>query len=211
MRSDLAQKAIACALSGDWKQALELNQQILKENPKDVDALNRLARAYVEIGDISNAKKTAKNVLIIDPFNSIAQKSLSRWKNLKKGDFIPPTTTNANIFIEEPGKTKTVKLIHPGDDKLLSTLEAGIQVKMHTNSHRVSVCTQEGKYIGKLPDDVSAHIKNLIQVGNDYVVCIKSIDAKSVSVFMRETKRAEKVKNIPSFTKDKVEYVKISV
>ena len=56
MDTDLAQQAITCALAGEWKKALELNKQILKETKNDIDALNRMARAYFNLGEIRNAK-----------------------------------------------------------------------------------------------------------------------------------------------------------
>ncbi|MFC1649756.1 tetratricopeptide repeat protein [Patescibacteria group bacterium] len=211
MNSNLAHKAIANAMAGRWEQALKYNLRILNDLPEDVDALNRSARAYAELGDIPNAKKSARKVLSIDPFNNIAQKSLGRWKNLKKGDVICAGTTDANVFIEEPGKTKTIKLIHTGDKRVLCVLEAGMKVVMQTNAHRVSICTIEGKYIGRFPDDISAHIKNLVQIGNDYMVCVKSIEEKSVHVFIRETKRSDKIKQVPSFSAEGVEFVKIAV
>jgi len=60
MNEDLAQKAIAAAVKANWKDAIDLNKQILKDDPKDVDALNRLARAFSEMGEIIKAQKQLK-------------------------------------------------------------------------------------------------------------------------------------------------------
>ena len=59
----LAQKAISAALNGNWELAENLNKQILKKNSKDIDALNRLARTYIELGKINKAKGASKKVL----------------------------------------------------------------------------------------------------------------------------------------------------
>jgi len=67
MEATLAQKAIDLALSGKWSEAVQANIEILKENPKDIDALNRAARAYAETGNVELARKTAAKVLKIDP------------------------------------------------------------------------------------------------------------------------------------------------
>jgi len=45
---DLASIAVAYALNNDWNNAIQINKDILKLNPEDVDALNRLSRARSE-------------------------------------------------------------------------------------------------------------------------------------------------------------------
>ena len=84
MDINLSQDAISLALSGDWEKAIETNKKILEKDPRDIDALNRMSRAYAELGKFSTAKKFAQSVLKIDPFNSIATKSLNKWKGLRK-------------------------------------------------------------------------------------------------------------------------------
>ncbi len=98
MNEDLAQKAIAAALKASWKDAVNLNKQILKKDSKDVDALNRLARAFSEVGEIIKAKKTAKKVINIDPHNTIATKALAKWKELRKGEKTNPSKFSARAF-----------------------------------------------------------------------------------------------------------------
>lgn len=207
MDKNLAQQAITYALEGSWSKAITINKEILSDNPNDIDALNRLARALAEVGNIDKARKTAKKVLKLDPFNSIAIKATDKWKGLKKGETIVSGATKGGMFLEEPGKTKMISLLHLGDTKLLSTLDAGDIVSLKTHSHKICVNTQNGKYIGKLPDDLSAHLKKLIKYGNEYEALIKSVDKKGVKIFIRETKRAEKLTDIPSFSSEKIEYI----
>jgi tetratricopeptide (TPR) repeat protein len=207
MDLNLAQKAIAHALHGNWNEAIDLNAQILKNTPEDVDALNRLARAYSETGKMNKARKTAKKVVKLDPFNNIAIKSLEKWKKVSKVNGAKKSSSSPQYFLEEPGKTKILSLLHTGDDKIIATLDAGDEVVINTRSHKLSVCTQDGKYIGKLPDDLSARLRKLIKYGNEYKVFIKSIDNKDVKVFIRETKRDKKLEDIPSFSTEKIDYV----
>lgn len=207
MQKDLAQEAIALALRGKWKEAIAVNKQILKKDSKNVDALNRLARALKELGNINEAKIIAKKVLKIDSFNSIALKALEKWKTLKKGETYLSGPADPKIFLEEPGKTKIVGLLFLGSPKLLAKLDAGDEVKLNTHSHRVSVTTADGKYIGRLPDDLSARLKKLIELGNTYLVFIKSIDKSEVKVFIRESKRVEKLGDFPSFSPEKIDYI----
>lgn len=204
----LAQMAITAALTGDWQNAVRLNRKIISQNSLDTDALNRLARGLSETGQIEEAKKTAEKVLKIDPFNSIAQKSLQKWKNYKDGEknisnggFKPQT------FLEEPGKTRAVSLLRVGGSQVLAKLDTGDEVKLNCHQHRATITSLEGKYIGTLPDDISARLKKLTAAGNEYQVLIKSIDSEEVKVFIRETKRSHAVSDIPSFSLERIEYI----
>ena len=207
MKDDLAQKAVSLALSGNWEEALLVNKKILQDDSKDVDALNRQARAYAELGKLSKAKACAKKVLKIDPFNTIALKSLEKWKELKRGEALKSTPTSPQTFLEEPGKTKILSLIHLGDYKVIAKLDSGDEITLNTRSHRISALSNDGKYVGRLPDDLSARLKKLIKLGNEYLAFIKFANAKEVRVFIRETKRARKLADIPSFSTEKIEYV----
>ncbi|KKR29029.1 MAG: hypothetical protein UT61_C0037G0002 [Candidatus Woesebacteria bacterium GW2011_GWA1_39_8] len=207
MNTDLAQEAISLALSGNWQGALKINEEILKENPSDVDALNRLARAYSETGNFRKAKETAQKVLKIDPFNTIATKSIEKWKGLKKGETYSQKPSNPHYFLEEPGKTKILTLIHAGSPKVLAKLDSGDEIHLNTHSHRVCVQTVNGKYIGRLPDDLSARLRKLIQLGNTYQVIVKSVNTHEAKIFIRETYRAPSLKDVPSFSAERIDYV----
>lgn len=207
MDIDLAQKAVAAALTGNWKEAVKLNNEILKKDPKDIDALNRLARAHAELGNIKKAKSLVEKVLRIDPFNSIAAKALKKWKN-GTGRTNPQTAvTSAEAFLEEPGKTKMVSLLYLGDPSLISKLDAGDEVNFSQGAHRISVVTADGKYIGRLPDDLSARLRRFIKAGNLYKVLIKSTQSDEVKIFIKEVKRTEGLADVPSFSPERIDYV----
>jgi tetratricopeptide (TPR) repeat protein len=203
MDKDLAQKSVSAALSGNWKEAIKLNLQILKGSPKDVDALNRLARAYAENCNIKKAKCTCEKVLKLDPFNSIANKAMNKWKAIRSVARHQTTSATIEDFLEEPGKTKMISLIHLGDTRTINKLDSGDEVKLDTHSHRVSVSTQDAKYLGRLPDDLSARLRTLIASGNEYKVFIKCISPQDVKIFIKETKS---VTDVPSFPSEKIEY-----
>jgi len=207
MDIDLAQKAISAALLANWKEAEKLNREILRETPEDVDALNRLSRASAELGDLKKAKRIAEKALRLDPFNTIASKSLSRWKGLRSSGSPSSVIGQPDAFLEEPGKTKMLSLLHLGDAKILAKLDAGDEVALTPHSHRVSVITQDGKYVGRLPDDISARLRKLISLGNSYKVLVKSINPGEIKVFIREVERAQKLIDTPSFAPEKLDYV----
>ena len=208
MDIDLAQKAISAALLGSWAEAQKLNLKIVSQNPKDIDALNRLARCYAELGQAKKAVATCQRVIKIDPFNSIALKSTKKWKSLKPGERQNgQITLSPELFLEEPGKTKLISLLHVGDQKTLAKLDSGDEVGLNPKSHRIPVLSSDGKYVGRLPDDLSARLRKLIEAGGIYKVLIKSIGPKEVTVFIREVKKAETFKDSPSFPSEKIEYV----
>lgn len=207
MNEDTAQNAISAALSGNWREAKKINKQILQKDPKDIDALNRLARAYAELGELKKARATATKVLKTDQFNTIALKALEKWRGLKKVESGDSHPLSPQTFLEEPGKTKIVSLLHLGASNVIVKLVSGDEVKLKLHAHRMSVVTKEGKYIGRLPDDLSAWLKKLIRFGNVYKVFIKSVQPKDVKIFVRETKRAAKIASIPSFSAERVDYI----
>jgi len=203
------QKAVSAALKGNWDLALQLNKLLVKSNKSDVDALNRLARAYSELGKIAKAKSTSAKVLKLDPSNQIAAKSLEKFKKLKSGNNITKTKPSgvSNMFLEEPGKTKILKLLHIGDEKVLATLDAGNIVKISCKKHRVSILTDSNKYVGRLPDDLASRIKKLIKIGNKYITLIKNANSKEVYVFIREVERSPKMHDIATFSTERIDYV----
>lgn len=207
MDTQLAQRAIAAALAGDWITAKEINLELLKSNPRDINALNRCARAHAETGNIEEAKKTAKKVLALDPFNTIAAKCLEKWENLKDGEAMKSVCIPQVSFLEEPGKTKIVSLIHLGDSKLIACLSPGEELKIDSHGHRVALNTDDGKFVGRIADDLSTHLKNLITYGNEYQAFVKYSNSKEVKVFLKETKRSSKLADIPSFNTERIDYI----
>jgi len=207
MDNSASQTAISLALSGKWKEAISANLDILNKSPNDTDALCRLSRAYSELGKFPLAKKTTTRVLEIDPGNQIALKFLEKLKVAKKtnGAISPPSCNES--FLEEPGKTKLIQLMHLGEPENYVNLDPGEEVKIVPYSHRVSITSLDGEYIGRLPDDIAARLKCLIKNGNKYQTLIKSVNSREVTVFVRETEKGAKNSPSPSFSSEKIDYV----
>ncbi|MBI2036224.1 tetratricopeptide repeat protein [Candidatus Microgenomates bacterium] len=202
--SNLAQAAISETLKRNFDKAIELNRAILKETPHDIEALNRLAFAYLETGRIKEARQIYNKVLSINKFNPIAIKNLKRL-SLFAGRKVSPSTNNGQstgfqgLFVEEVGKTKIAALIHLAEAKIISMLQPTNQVLLLPRRRGITVTAVEGAYIGALPDDIAKRLYVLIKGGNKYEAYIKSVDKNSVSIFIRELHRQPKFKNQPSF------------
>lgn len=189
MYEELTEKAITCALDGNWQEALTLNLKLLKQDPNNVSTLNRCARAHLETGNVKRAKECAKKVLKIDPANSIACKCLERWMDLS--DHLETVNSGfcnkvaKEFFIETPGKTKVIALIRLGSAETINLLNNADIVCFKAYEHKVCVVTSsEEKYIGSFPDNIAAKLHDEIE---NYLGAIRSVGRNSVKVFLRKT------------------------
>jgi len=197
MSENLAQAAISAALTRNWQEASRINKQILETDSENVDALNRLANALYELGKTKEAVRIANNALEIDPLNPIAQRCLKRFKRVQKNE-IKIVCANPQTFLEEPGKTKTVNLVHLADHGILLSLTCSEKTEIVCGKYKISITRGDGTYIGKIPDDLACRLIHLIKVGNKYEAYIKSVNEKQVKIFLREIHRAHKDQN-PTF------------
>lgn len=203
LSSTLSQQAILAALSSNWQQALEINEQIIESNPDNIEALNRLGRAYFELGRLNEAKKYFEKTLINDPYNQIAAKFIQRIKacNKKGGKVqkIQITEVSSDLFIEEPGKTKVITLLKVAEPQKLSLLSSGAPVQFIIKNHSIAVADLNNNYLGILPDDLSHLLTRLIRGGNKYQAFIKTIKINGISILIREVFRSSRFRNQPSF------------
>lgn len=205
--SNLHRLAINAALTSNWDQAIDYNRELIKTEPENVDCLNRLAKAYLELGKYSSAKKIYNEVLKLDPYNTIAQKNLKKVTSFKVGqndNIKSPTQNNAKAlnpssFLEEPGKTKIVTLVKAAEPNKLVLLSAGHEVNLVTKNRGISVTDADNQYLGVLPDDTAHHLLKLIRGGNKYQALIKAFKANSLTLLIREVYRSKKFKNQASF------------
>ena len=196
----IQQEAIQATLKGNWEIAISLNLQLLKEKPDDIETLNRLAFAYNAHGLIKEAKATYKKVLKIDDTNPIALKNLKRMGD----DGISKTTSikfliDNSMFLEEVGKTKVITLVNTAPPKTLHNLQIGQPLKLNIKRLKIFVLNEEDQFLGMLPDNVSKRLIKFMKGGNKYIAYIKSVEDRSVTIFVKETKRVTKYKNQPSF------------
>lgn len=201
----LSQLAIDAALDSRWEEALKLNKKIIKLDPQNVDALNRQARVYMEMGRINLAKKYYCEVVKIDPYNPIALKNLKIIKSFKPSGngngmiHLFSSKLSANLFLQEPGKTKIVNLLKVAEPQKLSQVYCGMPVGMVVKNRKITIIDLQQNYLGVLPDDVSHHLLRLIKGGNKYDLFIKAIRVNGLSMIIKENFRSKKFKNQPSF------------
>lgn len=204
----LHQTAINAALSSNWQEAVKLNKQIIEIEPKSIEALNRLGRAYFELGKLSESKQSFDSSLSNDPYNQIASKFLKRIETCKKKSFKTQNhpvnnhnclSVSSDLFIEEPGRTKLIALLKTAEPQKLSLLNPGALVNLNIKNKIIAIVDQDGEYLGVLPDDLSRHLVRLIHGGNKYQAIIKTVKINGLSILIRETHRSARFKNQPSF------------
>lgn len=197
----LIPQAILTALRQDWKEAIRINIQIIKEEKTNIDAYNRLGYAYMKNGQPIKSKEVFTKVLRLDPYNQIAQRNLKKISLLKKGSTHITSCEDISplLFLEEPGKTKMIDCINTAPMNSLSILTCGQKIQLVTKKHSIEVRDTQNTYIGALPDDIAFRLLKLMNAGNEYAVFVKGVSKNCVSIFIRETKRGKKLINQPSF------------
>lgn len=203
LTSSLYQQAIDAALDSRWEDALKINRKIIKLDPQNVDALNRQAKAYLELGKTNLAKKYYSEVIKVDPYNPIALKNLKMMKAFKPNSQNTTSSCHSklspSLFLQEPGKTKVVNLLKVAEPQKLSQAFCGMKVEMIVKNRKITIVDSNGNYLGVLPDDINHHLLRLYKGGNKYDSFIKSIRVNSVSIIIKEVFRSKKFRNQPSF------------
>jgi len=203
--TSLKDQAIQNALTGDWQKAVAANKSLIKENPVDIDALNRLAFAFSILGRVKDAKNTYQKVLRIDSLNPLALRNLKRIGDLKKikNDALDASSASmmhlTNMFIEEQGKTKIVELVNVAQPSVINTLRTGQSLSLCVKRLKIFVLDSGKQYIGALADNIGKRLIKFIKAGNQYEAYVKSAFDHHIIIFIKEIKRASRLKDQPSF------------
>lgn len=197
--SSLHSQAIQASLQSDWEIAIELNNAILADNPDDIATLNRLARAYTELGQKESAKEIYERVLVLDKYNPIATKNLRTLPSRK-------TNSDSSLvledFVEEAGITKAVQLVKIADKDALLSLACKQKLLLSPRARLVAVISEFNQYLGCLPDDISMLLKKNLKLGYKYSVCCKAVSENTLTVFLRETHRPGRLNAVSTFNKN---------
>lgn len=202
----LKNKAIDEAVNGNYEQAITLNLQILAQNESDVDSLMQLAHAYWQIGNLALAKRYYRKAVLIEPNNGLAKKRLSLLNALNEKQAQTNTSLRRQVtmvaitnLIEEPGKSKIVKLSNIGKPEHLSLLKIGEQVFLKLRKRRLEIRDLESNFIGCLPDDISKRLIAFIKEKGVYETYVFSIDKNEVKIFIKQIVKPTKFHHISSF------------
>lgn len=196
-----SQRAIALAMEGRWREAVEANKGIIENFPSDVDAYNRLGRAYMELGKYSEAREAYGRTKELDPYNTIAEKNLRRLSHL--GEAVAEEDTFHKVepqhFIEEIGKTGLVSLSRLAPEGTLAKIVAGDKVGLQIDGASLVATNSRGEYLGQVEPKHAQRLIRLIKGGNEYAVTVVSSSENSMVVIIREVYQHPSQSGQPSF------------
>ncbi len=189
LKRQYSKQAIALAMQGRWKEAVAVNKDLIENFPNDIEAYNRLGRAYMELGDYARAKEAYQKSLELDPYNIIAKKNLERLSRLSEAEPASQGLTSRvepQHFIEETGKAGVVNLENLASGKTLAKLVAGDKLKLKIDGNDLVVTSEEGEYIGCVAPKYARRLIRLMKGGNEYSASVISSSEDRVMVIIRE-------------------------
>jgi tetratricopeptide (TPR) repeat protein len=189
LRRKASQEAISLAMQSRWQEAVTVNQSIIELLPTDIDAYNRLGRAFMELGEFARAKEAYTRALGLDPYNSIAQKNLQRLSLLSDSKVKVKEKrreVSPDLFIGEMGKAGVVNLQSLAPRELLARMAAGNQVHLKVKGQQLVVENDQGEHLGLVEPPHGFRLARLIEGGNKYTAAIVSINNDSARIIIRE-------------------------
>ncbi len=198
----LATSAISAALSKNWKEAITLNKQIIDYDNQNISALNRLAKAYLELEMYDEAKKTLRQVLKLEPINQTALKNMEFAKAKKKvlGSLPQPDIKN---FIKEPGTSREFSLSILTKGLTAKKFYLGESLNVKVEGHRVCLYKSTDEFVSVFDSNTADKIIKSIKNGGNVKAAFLNGDEKEITVLIKSS--------IPIFKTEKQElkpYVK---
>lgn len=189
VRRQRAERAIQLAMQGQWEEAAAVNRAIISSFPNDADAYNRLGKALTELGRYSGARQAYSKTLELDPYNSIAQKNLSRLASLGEGTTARiegSRKLSPQMFISETGKTGVTTLVRPAAEAA-ARMTTGDEVFLRRQNNFLVVENSQGEYVGEVEPKLSMRLLKLMEGGNEYAAAIATLGADDIRVVIKET------------------------
>jgi tetratricopeptide (TPR) repeat protein len=208
LRRKASQEAISLAMQSRWQEAVTVNQSILELFPTDIDAYNRLGRAFMELGEFAKAKEAYSRGLELDPNNAIAQKNLQRLSLLPDSKVKVKEERREvapDLFIGEMGKAGVVNLQNLAPGEVLARMAAGNQVDLKVRGQQLIIENEQGEYLGLVEPPHGFRLARLIEGGNKYTAAIVNIDNNTARVIIREVFQHPSQIGRPSFPVKAVE------
>ena len=203
LRRDWSKEAINLALKGEWERAAEVNQAILALYSDDVEAMNRLGKALMELRDYQRAREVLTAVVEKSPYNSIGRKNLARLEQLESRPAperqVGKTASMPGLFIAESGKSGTTVLQRPVGAGMVASVAPGDSVSLVVKNTSILVYGREDEYLGRVESKLAARLARLISGGNRYEAAVVGISDWGINIIIRETYRHPSLHNIASF------------
>ena len=202
-KNDLGKKAISLALNGEWAEAAQLNQAILEKFPNDVEAMNRLGKAQMELGLYPEAREVLSKVVQLAPYNSIAKKNLGRLDQLETAPNPAKQTRKPGgvpqLFIEESGKSGTTVLQKAATGAIVASIGPGEPLTLTVDKNTIVVSVRDDEYLGRIELKLASRLIRLMNGGNRYQAAVIGFKEQGITIIIRETYRHPSLHNVCSF------------
>jgi len=200
-RAQYVDEAIELALANRWVEAVQVNRGIMDRFGPDEDTLNRLGKAYTELGQRDEAVEAYKGTLKLNPVNPIAVKNLSKLQALRGGQPAPTSRAKVDVdaFIEETGKTSLTALHVHAEGDPCTKVAGGDPVKLIVAGDTMNVETARGIYLGHLEHALGRRLIKFLEGGNKYSGAVATCEGGAVKIIVRETYQDPKFFGRPSF------------
>ena len=201
LRKEKTGRAVALALEGKWEEAAGVNRELLGLFPDDIEAMNRLGKAYLELGRFGEAREAFAGALSLSPYNTIAKKNLERLAHLQDRGSPPQGSQKItpNLFIEEGRKSAVTVLQKVAPGPVLAKVAAGDLVNLRSQESRLVVENQHGDYLGEVTPKLANRLLRLIRGGNQYTGAVVSVHHQDVAVTLREVYTHPNLVGVVSF------------
>lgn len=206
-RRSLHKDAVNLALKGEWDRAAQINRAILELFPGDVEALNRLAKALIELGNYQEAAAVLDRLREVAPYNGIARKNRARLQQLRDAAASAASATRQSrraagvpqLFIGESGKSASTVLRHTPRRVALAMVSPGDPVALRLEHHALNVYAADGQYLGQIDPRLGNRLRRLIEGGNTYAAAITGVHDDEISIIIHETSRHRSLAHVASF------------
>ena len=182
--------AVSLAMEGNWSKAVITNREILNSSPDNVESLNRLGKALIELNQFDEAFAAFTKVLSINPGNTIAAKNINRlnWANANKSDGNPPANNSAGslsakFFIGQSGKSAEVTL---SESSINCDPSPGTPITLAIEGSAIVALDQCSNRLGYVPSKLSRRLICLINGGNKYDGAISGRSEGALRAILRE-------------------------
>jgi len=189
LKQQRSKEAIDLAMQARWQEAVDINKEIIESFPEDVDACNRLGRAYMELGQYALAREAYSRAVQLDPYNAIAARNLRRLSDLGESDNdeVETDTVDPHHFIEEIGKAGVVTLYELAPKENRARMVAGDKVNLNVEGSILSVENRRGVYMGKVEPKYAQRLIRLMLGGNQYTASVVRSTMDMMTIIIRET------------------------
>jgi tetratricopeptide (TPR) repeat protein len=200
-RAQYVDEAIELALQSKWAEAVQVNRGIMDRFGPDEDTLNRLGKAYTELGQLDDGMDAYKSTLKLNPVNPIAQKNLAKLQGLRGGQSVPTSKAKVDVdaFIEETGKTALTALHVHAEGDPCSKVAGGDPVKLIVAGDTMNVETARGIALGHLEHALGRRLIKFLEGGNRYSGAVATCEGGAIRIIVRETYQDPKFFGRPSF------------